>query len=213
MRTLVIGCDASGKSTLLAGIHQQYGDIVRESTHSAEALAFKQANANRYIDADFIAEREAFYLQIEQQERDATKYTTDIATTNATLVTRVSHDVMRRCIGGEGLGDSEIIARWIEDEQGSDIAKPDIIAYTHASFETIYARIIERQNAGMREERFWGFNSPLFLEAYQERWRTLILPLAQLGFRCVSIDTDKLTRENMLESYRLARLEALNAES
>lgn len=209
MKTLVVGCDASGKSTLLAGIHQRYGDVVRESTRSEEGLAFKRANIDRRIEGSFIDEREAFYLDIERQERDMGRNCPDIATTNASLITRLSHDVMRRCIGLTGGDDEEIIDRWFDDEEGADTPRPDIIAFTYAPFPTIRARIIERQQAGMRDERFWGFNSPFFLERYQERWRRLMPALAERGLRYAAFDTAAEAPEQIMEQYAALRHEIM----
>lgn len=209
MKTLVVGCDASGKSTLLAGIHQRYGDTIRESTRSEAGLAFKRANIDRHIDGSFIAEREAFYLDIERQERDIGRNYSDIATTNATLVTRLSHDVMRRCIGLAGYDDEEIISRWFDDEEGAGTPRPDIIACTYAPFATIRARIVERQQAGMQGERFWGFNSPFFLERYQERWRRIMPALAERGIRYATFDTVAEAPEQIIERYAAVRREIM----
>lgn len=207
MNTLVVGCDGSGKSTLLAGIHQRYGDTIRESTRSEVGLVFKRATIGRLIDDGFIDEREAFYLDIERQEREARRDIRDIATTNATLVTRLSHDVMRRCIGVVGVDDDEIISRWLEDENDSGLARPDIVACTYASHATIRARIIERQRAGMRDERFWGFNAPFFLERYQERWQRLMPALAKSGLRYIALDTDAATPTQVMDQYAALRHE------
>lgn len=212
MKTLVVGCDASGKSTLLAGIHRRYGDAIRESTRSDVGLAFKRANIDRRIDGSFIDEREAFYLDIERQERDIARDYPDIATTNATLITRLSHDVMRRCIGLAGYDDEDIISRWFDDEEDAGTPRPDIIAFTYAPFATICARIVERQQAGMQDERFWGFNSPFFLERYQERWRRLMPALGECGLCYVTFDTAIETPEQIMTGYATVRHEIMEQD-
>lgn len=204
MRTLVVGCDASGKSTLMEGINARYGDQVGESSRRKDATAFKESNLGTVIDGDFIDKREAFYLALESRQMLGGRRE-DIVTSNSKLVTRFAHNVMRRCICEPYVSDNEIIERWQEDERSTGVPGPDIIVYTHAPLELIRQRIIDRQKDGHKDEAFWGFNAPFFLERYQLGYKSLIVALAHAGFKCISIDTGCQTPTNAVEQYSIAR--------
>lgn len=202
MRTLVIGCDASGKSTLMAGVHERFGDNVIESSKTTGALAFKMANLDRPIDEEFINEREAFYLKIEHQ--DAADLSTDNANTitaNSSLVTRFSHNIMRRCLGLHSYTDQDIIRLWEREEASVNLQPPAIIALTHAPIDVIKQRIIARQRAKRKDEKFWGFNSPFFLEQYQQGWLRVLPALGATGTRCIQLDTSRLSPSQSIERY------------
>lgn len=206
MRTLVIGCDASGKSTFLNLAKEAYGDQLIESTSTPESRAFKRASVEKAIDQEYIDQREALYLKLSRDVLSkAVAAGMDYTSTDATLVTRVSHDVMRRAINLPGKNNDDIIRAWQDDEQEIGASTPDIIAFTHAPFEVIRNRIIDRQQAGQTEEKFWGFNSPFFLQAYQERWHDVISDIGKLGFRCIKMDSSQMTPEDQLTLYADAR--------
>jgi len=80
-----------------------------------------------------------------------------------------------------------------------------MIVLTHAPFQEITRRIIDRQHAGMKDERFWGFNSPFFLERYQARWLEIAQSIAQAGLYCVAIDTAQHTPTETLSIYETLR--------
>jgi GTPase SAR1 family protein len=192
MKTLVVGCDASGKSTMVRRLCSQFGSTSIESSRSPAALTFKTAHARQPIDAAFIDERETFYLQLEAEEQPKTlSLTGDIVTTNATLVTRLSHAVMRTCIGAPGLEDPAIITLWQDDERSFGTPLPDNIILTRAEPDTIRERMLARQDSGTAGEDFWGFNSPFFLERYQERWESILPNLGALGICCSEMDTSQ----------------------
>jgi thymidylate kinase len=129
----------------------------------------------------------------------------NVVTTDASLVTRLSHNAMRGIIGAKSLNDEEIINEWQNDEKLVNAASPDIIVFTYAPFTVIRNRISERQQAGRFEEKFWGFNSPYFLESYQERWHAMIQKLSDAAFTCLSIDTTKTTPTESIEKYDIIR--------
>ena len=202
MRTLVVGCDASGKSTLLSDVAKNYNDIVVESTSTDESRKFKRANLDKPITEDFIEQRKKMYLSLTSDLlSDKEIWNKDFIGTDATLVTRLSHDVMRRCIGLEGNSNANIIDDWQKDEDAIDATLPDIIVFTKAPFETIRNRISLRQQSGLTEEKFWGFNSPFFLNSYQERWKTVISDLGAAGFSCLELDTVLSSRNESLNKY------------
>lgn len=209
MRTLVVGCDASGKSTLLESIRSEYGDEVIESTATEESRRFKKASVNRLIDDEYIRERERLYLKLTE---DTLKMVSqgdvkDFVGTDASIVTRLSHAAMRQCIGGPTISTESIIRAWINDESTELVAPPDIIVLTHAPLELIKGRISVRQQAGMKEEKFWGFNSPFFLNEYQKAWRETIKALAITGLTCVEFDTSVESPEHMMQVYGRKRAE------
>lgn len=63
VNTLVVGCDASGKSTMLNAIHDAYGDEIIEVTSTEESRKFKIDHLQTLIDANFINKRENLYLK------------------------------------------------------------------------------------------------------------------------------------------------------
>lgn len=202
MRTLVLGCDASGKSSMMEGISGMYGDVAIEATSTPKSRQFKVDNLSTLVDEGFIAARESLYLELGQAVMNEFKDSSqDVLTTSATLVTRVSHDVMRRCVSLPGVSDKEIITTWLNDEARADATMPDIIVHTHAPFEVIHGRISDRQQQGKKEEKFWGFNSPFFLDAYQQRWHKVVAHLSAAGMRCLSIDTSKRSIDESLSMY------------
>jgi hypothetical protein len=206
MKTLVVGCDASGKSTLVRGIHAHHGDVLVESGHSSEALAFKTAHMHDCIGADFIDEREAFYLQLEAREQPRTaSITGNFVTTQSTLVTRLAHSVMRTCISEPGAPDDAIIVHWLNDEQQSGTRIPDNIILTRADPSVIRERMTARQQSGMPGEEFWGFNSPFFLERYQLRWENMLASLGEIGITCAALDTSHIQPAELLAHYRQVR--------
>lgn len=202
LKTLVLGCDASGKSTFLDGVRETYGDTLGEMSRSEEAQTFKKNSLTRLVDPEFINQRESMYLRLTHQALiNMHKSGDNIITTDSSLVTRLSHNVMRDVIGAKSLDDERIIEEWQKDEMIADVSSPDIIVFTHAPFTVIRNRIIERQKAGRKDEVFWGFNSPFFLESYQERWHKMVQKLSETAFTCLSIDTTKNSPEESIEFY------------
>ena len=202
MRTLVLGCDASGKSTLLNSIQKNYGDHLVESTSTPESRAFKLASLDTPVDEEYIGRRETLYLKLSRDILSrASSSGVSYVSTDATLVTRVSHDVMRRAISLPGRNNIDLVRAWQSDEQELSIGAPDIIAFMHAPFGVIKQRISARQQNGQPEEKFWGFNSPFFLEAYQERWLDMTADLGRLGFRCLTLDSSLVSPEDQLAAY------------
>lgn len=212
MRTLVVGCDASGKSTFLEGVHQAWGDTYGESTSSDEAREFRRANNERVIDAEYIGLRESLYLGLSHQALLAMKHQDGhVVTSDSSLVTRVSHSVMRQIISEPHANNEEIIAKWQADEAKANIDTAGVIVHTHAPFPVIRERIIARQESGDKLEHFWGFNAPFFLEAYQNRWKTVIRDLAERSYICLDVNTYTTSSEDSLEKYANARTKVLSA--
>lgn len=202
MRTLVVGCDASGKSTMLEGVVREHDDHLIESTATPVSRKFKLDHLSTLVDVDFIAAREALYLGLTNNTLSDDKLRDrSFVGTDASLVTRLSHDVMRGCIGMKQMANQEIIETWHEDESDLGIELPNIIVFTHAPFGSIRNRIRSRQKAGRHEEKFWGFNSPFFLESYQNRWKEMVHDLAITGFCCVEIDTSVHSPETAMSLY------------
>lgn len=201
MKTLVVGCDASGKSTLLDSVRATYGDTFAESTRSEEASRFRNANFKRVIDGEFISQRENLYLKLSQlaliNERGLPG---NIITSDSSLVTRLSHSTMRQVICEPYLNNSSVIKAWQEDQKRAGSETPDIFALTHADSLVITERMRKRQITD-NHEQFWGFNSPLFLEVYQERWRQVITELSNASLTCISLNTGTLSINECLEHY------------
>lgn len=205
----MVGCDASGKTTMLHKISESYGDIAIESTKSAEAIEFKRANFNRIIDMTFVDERESLYLSLGQKVMRQTKQmemdSKSTVSSDATLVTRLSHGIMRTLIGNRAYSNEAVITLWREDEEKQGITMPDIILLTSPPFEVIKERIIERQKSGQKYEAFEGFNSLEFLKAYYDGWLSLLPTINQIGASSIIIDTSITTPQESLEIYAQCR--------
>lgn len=159
MKTLVVGCDASGKSSMLEGIQEQWGDHYVESTRSKEATTFRKANHTR---------------------------------------------VMRQVISEPHLSSEQIIDAWQEDEARVGAESPDLFVLTYANFSLIRKRMEDRQ-VNDQFEHYWGFNAPLFLEAYQERWKEMMSDLSSAAFNCISLDTSEKTKDECVAQYSAIR--------
>ena len=201
MKTLVMGCDASGKSTLVRAIYEKYGDYTVESSTAVEALAFKQANTGRVIDAPFINDREAFYLSLERAEQQAqASIKGNLITTNSLLITLLSHGAMRQCIGEPYTATHTIVDQWLNDETKNGVV-PDIIVHVFAADAIIGQRIRERQRSGVVGEEFWGFNSPFFLSHYQRKLGKAADILALRGLNVLSVDTGQCKADFTFRQY------------
>lgn len=205
MKTLIVGCDASGKSTLLEGIKNTWGDDGEESTHSEEASRFRLANYGQPVTPEYINQREKLYLKLSRQALLAFNTHKDIVTTDSSLVTRVSHSTMRDIVLEPSLTNQEIISAWQLDEASTKTKSPDLFVLTYADPTIVHRRIEIRQKNGNKFERFWGFNSPTFLDAYQQRWKSIIHDLSQLSFRCLSLDTGTVPIHECLDRYNQIR--------
>lgn len=106
---------------------------------------------------------------------------------------------MRNIINKKGESIDENVDRWIKSEE---FIKPDEIVYLHAPNEVIIDRIKKRQQKGHDEEKFWGFNSPHFLDFYQETWHTIIDKFSKEAIvNCIKIDTSIYSREDTFDLY------------
>ena len=205
VKTLVVGCDASGKSSMLEGIQEQWGDHCVESTRSEEASAFRKANHTRVIDADYIAQRESLYLGLSHQGLLQIKSVEgDYVTSDSCLVTRLSHSVMRQVISEPFLSNDQIIDAWQEDEARAGAESPNLFVLTYADFSVIRQRMEERRVYD-HLEYYWGFNAPLFLEAYQGRWREMMSDLSSAAFNCLSLNTSENPKDECVAQYSTIR--------
>ena len=201
---LCVGIDASGKSTLLDGLSSSFGYDIVEPTSSPEARGFKSRTIDTAVDASIIDEREQIYLRLNDlfavsieacMEEDAR-----IASTGSHLVTRLSHMVMKRTIGENVSrhGEKEVLLDWVDSSR----VQPEAITLTHAPFEVIRGRILSRQAEGDVLERFWGFNSMLFLENYQDAWHVVLDEISQeTDIDSFSFDTSEDTPTQMLSRF------------
>jgi thymidylate kinase len=203
--TLVMGIDGSGKSTFVNNLSQQLGFGVLEPTSSPAAKAFKAANLETFVDASFIDTREAIFLDL-NREFDAEiiktqEQTPRIATTGNSLVTLVSHAVMRHITDTRHTSMEEIVTSWA----ASDSLKPTSIALIHAPISTIRNRITQRQQDGDSQEKFWGFNAPYFLDHYQEALHEVIAVVEAMGSHalapCISLNSQFMSPDEMIVAY------------
>jgi single stranded DNA-binding protein len=133
-------------------------------------------------------------IRTETYEKDGEK---KYATTGNALVTHVSHEVMRQTIASKADYAGKALL-WLE---ASSDSKPDGIILIHAPMEVIMKRIQGRQEKGDTSEKFWGFNAPLFLHAYQEAWKRTLSILETHGIPILSMDSSVLSPTRMLHLF------------
>ncbi len=201
--TLVVGVDGSGKSTFLDGLTTELGIESLEQTGSPEVRQFRKDNIETMIDSEFVDTRERLFenLNGDFDEIISQRLTGgyDVACAGTTLVTAVSHGVMRRIVDPQTENPVDYaIGKWQRDCR----VRPSTIALIHAPKEVICARIMARQAAGDETERFWGFNSPFFLERYQEAWYEAVRYIGEkTSVQCIELDSSQLDTPQMIERF------------
>ena len=197
---LVLGVDGSGKSTFLQGV-RSYGYEILEPTGTPESRAFKAAHIDTPVDEDFISQRQELFLALNEQfgqtVTERLRSYGKLATTGNALVTHVSHEVMRQTITSKADYAGKALL-WLE---ASSDSKPDGIILIHAPMEVIMKRIQGRQEKGDTSEKFWGFNAPLFLHAYQEAWKRTLSILETHAIPILSMDSSVLSPTRMLHLF------------
>lgn len=211
MKTLVVGCDASGKSTFIEGVHKHHGDVFAESTQTTRAQDFKRKYFGHPIDAEFVDAREAMYLDLSgssmRRVMELERSGLCTVTSDSSLVTRLSHAVMREVKLGVVVSDEEIISKWVSNDVADPKEIPDIAVLTSPPFSVIVERMRSRQAGGDRMESFVGFNSLDFLEAYHDRWETLFPRLVDSVPLLISVDTSQVSVGESIDVYSQMRQE------
>lgn len=212
VHTLILGRDASGKSTLLNGIQEKYGDSLTEAATTKPVRSFKRRHLETVVDLGFVDARERLYLGLclsrsSLKARSEALLRGNVTTTSDSLVTRVSHQVMRSIVSEhESFSAERAVDQWQDDIIRTSSRAPDLIAMTYVPCEVANSRMRERQEAGMVEERFWGFNSPFFLERYQTALVDTLRCIGSEGLATtVCIDTSDRTISETLDAYSDAR--------
>lgn len=200
MKTLVLGCDASGKSSFLSGVSNKFDIQAIEATSSPEAKAFKLDTLDTPIYERLIEQRENTYLRLSEFAISSEARGCDIITTSSTLVTRISHNVMRSVIGLTSLPNKTIINKWIDKEEIFSL--PDALVLVHAPIDVIVSRISNRQKSGNKSEKFWGFNSIMFLSQYQECLKDIaeLIP-GFLAIPTLTIDTSRVSPNESIDKF------------
>lgn len=211
MKTLVVGCDASGKSTFIEGINGRHGDVFAESTQTARAQEFKRKYFGHPVDAEFIDARESMYLDLSgssmKRVMELEGSGLDTITSDSSLVTRLSHAVMREVRLGVVVSDEEVISKWANNDVADPKEIPDIAVLTSPPFSVIVERMRARQAAGDRMESFVGFNSLDFLEAYHDRWEAFFPRLVDSVPLLISVDTSQVSVGESIDVYSQMRQE------
>jgi thymidylate kinase len=197
---LVLGVDASGKSTFLKGLHDRLGFTVLEPTSSPEAKAFKAEHMDEPLDIDLVKKRQRLFndlnISFDQKIIEKNEYN-NVAATSSSLITNVSHAVMRRVVGDEAISISQVIDEWNE----STSAKPDQVVLMRAPIDTIRQRILNRQKAGMVGEKLVGFNSLFFLRYYQDALEETAEAISS-DYDVVSFDSSTSSSKAILNAYK-----------
>jgi hypothetical protein len=197
--TLVLGVDASGKSTFLHGVQDTLGYHVLEPTSTVEARSFKSVYGDRPLSPTIVDKRQQLFRSL----NDAFDHTialervdNNVATTGSRLVTDISHAVMRRIMIDEPVSVTQIIDQWHD----STSSIPDHIVLMHAPMDTIKQRIIDRQLAGVMGEKLLGFNSLYFLDHYQDTLQDTLNELSY-DYSTVQFDSSVLPPQQIIDAY------------
>lgn len=200
---LCFGVDGSGKSTMLSSLERAMGYDVLEPTSTDEAKKFKRQSLLAPVTSDLVLARRHIYLNLnEAYEADIANRVNNgqrIAATGGTLVTQLSHDVMLEVIDEKQPNSRHgQIENWLNGTQ----VLPAVIIFTYAPFETIMKRIVERQQNGDECEKFWGFNSLMFLMRYQEALQQTVEILPTMSdIVCIEFDTSQMSIEDMMSGF------------
>lgn len=199
-RTLVVGVDASGKSTFLKLLSDYGGFHTIEPTATPEVRAFKQETLNTPVTLELINRREALFIELNKMfaEHVVTSGLDHYATTGSALVTLISHSLMRKVFGHDHLTGATLLDAW----GATDDITPSEIIMIHAPGDVILSRIKARQEAGAIIEQFWGFNSPHFLIHYQAEMKSFLPGISEaLQIPYLALDSSALSPAEMLERY------------
>lgn len=194
---------------MLEAVRGRFGDTVGESSTSEKARDFKRRNFGREIDAEFIDEREALYLELSSvalARMDVLQNLgKDVITSDSSLVTRLSHNVMREVRLGKPLDVDKVVSDWRTDESVVGAAPPDMLVLACPPFSVVQERIEARQRAGDKLESFVGFNSLDFLHAYRDGWRRVLPTLLDHIPVALEIDSSVTSVTESVEMYSEAR--------
>jgi len=205
---LVGGVDGVGKSTLIKHLESTEGlNLVgSEPTSTPESQVFKINNLDTVVSTEFVHEREGFYLDLQSlTDQDIDEKMSkgfNVVTSGNCLTTYISHTAMRGVLGMEYSPD-DILSRYNSGEH----LTPDSLIVLHAPLSVMRDRIGDRLAAGDKSEKPWGFNSPFFLERYQEAWMAVADVLrTDLDWPVLSYDTST-TRPNEIVIDYLSKAE------
>ena len=198
---LTLGIDGSGKSTFMNGLNTQLGYAVLEPTSSPEAKRFKAAHLGKPIDLAYIQERQQLFTGLNEQFDEHIREALaegDVAASGTTLVTNISHAVMRQIVTGREYSTEAIVNTWTE----SGSLQPDTVVLTYAAMDTIEDRLVERDKAGIVGEKLLGFNSLYFLARYQDALHTAV-DLIDQDRPVLRVDSSVVhSAEHAIEQYK-----------
>lgn len=199
--TVVLGIDGSGKSNLLRDFEQKLGYSVLEPSADSAARQFKTDHLQTPLHDALIDERELLYAGLNKvfdKQIGRRLQRGNVATSGSTLVTAMSHAVMRSVIGGPDYDTDAIVEQW----STTPGPKPDNIVLVHAPMEVIQARIAKRQQQGDQTEVFWSYNAPFYLNQMQQGLGALANSLETIvGYDVERIDTSIIPKGAAIEMY------------
>lgn len=200
--TLVLGTDGSGKSTFLNELQKRRDFSILEPTSTKEAQAFKRNSKNSFVDEALVDCREEIYMKLnfefDRLIKSKLESGNKIATTGNSIVTLVSHALMRSIVACKEKNVHMLVERWLE----IDHARPNKLILVHASDQIIRERILDRQQRGDLAERFWGFNSLHFLSLYQDVLHQTIEKISEAtSIKGIKLDSGFLSPHEMVLEY------------
>jgi thymidylate kinase len=205
---LVTGCDATGKSTLINQLMDQYPDdyvAVEPTSWSSDAREFKTANLRTPIDEYLIDNRESLYLRLHRQFSQEVRYElnkgSNVVTTASPIITRTAHATMRKVIGSTGEPIESLVDKWIKS--GENI--PSTVIHLDAPMDIIRSRIQDRMKSGQdHTEINWGFNALFYLSHYRTALMRAAQAIGRAGIKSMVFDTSQ-TKPEQIISWLTAR--------
>lgn len=197
---LVLGIDASGKSTFLNELSRSSDFMQLQQTTDPAIQAFKAQSVNALVDNTFVNRRESLFQEnnvvFMRHVMELLISGKKIVLDGHPIVTAISHSVMRSIVTAEPIDVRAIVET---TAQSSEHIDPNLVVVTYAPADIIRDRIRLRQTYDSTE-RFWGFNSPYFLNQYQDSLLETVDVLREAGMEAMVFDTSRVRPEDMVSA-------------
>jgi thymidylate kinase len=199
---LVLGIDASGKTSFLNALPKRPGLKVLEPAQTETAQEFRRKTFKLNITPELIESRRKMFLSLNVADEGLVKSLLKdgfkVATSGGELVTNISHEIMLSYTLNQDQNIESTTKEWLAN---SEIIKPDLIVFLYADDAVIKKRNDDRANLDLYEAPI-GFNNPEFLSLYQKSWfKVLEIVAREAGIRILSYDTGKLRPSEIADLF------------
>ena len=199
---LVLGIDASGKTTFLHNLPSSLGFTIFEPAESKTAQKFREDTFRLDITPELIEKRRNMFLELnieyEKNILSDINFGKRVATSGGSLVTNISHDVMFNYVNGTPQDVDVAVKNWLNDKT---LAKPGTVIFLHADESIIKERNDIRAAQDILETQI-GFYSPESLSLYQKAWSDVVKILRRRAdMRVVNYDSGALSPSSIVNRF------------